>query len=159
MFKGSINTQFQKTSPRLDLAMELKKMLNPKTSILVFDTPGILAFYTKLNIFPSDGLMNNFNYNRDLLNEGALNYFCSKNINYILAPLPSKEQKIFNGLHLSIEEMIPQYKLTISSPIYKTSSEPIILEDNNLIKKLKNPLNPKEGKFPTLGLWNLSCFK
>lgn len=159
IYKDTLSTQFQRTSSRLNLAFEMKKTLKANTSVLVFDTPGILAFYTKLNIFPSDGLMNNYYYNKDLLNEGALNYFCSRNVNYVLAPLPSKEQKIFDGLHLSVKKNLLQYELTISSPIYKIASTPIILEGHNLVKKFENPLNKKIRNFPYLGLWKFSCFK
>ena len=157
LYKNSLNTQSQLVSGRLNLALEMNDLLKPKTSVLVFDTPGILAFYSQLKVFPSDGLMNNLDYNEDLIKEGALKYFCSRKINYALTPIPPHNNLIFYGLHLSVERIFLKYKLILSSPIYNTPSDPIFLTQNNLIKILVNPLNKENGKFPFLGLWKLPC--
>jgi hypothetical protein len=135
----------------------MNELLESETSVLVFDTPGILAFYTNLKIFPSDGLMNDFKYNSDLINEGALTYFCSRKINYALMPIPSEDNKIFYGLHVSMEKKLSNYILTLSSPIYKIQSEPIFLEKKNIIKSFENPLNTENKKFPFLAIWKLPC--
>ena len=156
-YNDSLSTQIQTVSGRYKLAMELESSLKPGTSILVFDTPGILAFYTNFNIFPSDGLMNDAKYSFDLIKEGALNYFCSRNINYVLAPIPNKSNPVFDGLYIKLEKHPPNIKLTIYSPILKKPSNSILLSQKHLIKLLDNPLNSNNKNFHSLGLWKFSC--
>ena len=54
------------------LAKELDNDLPPNTNLAVLDTPGILALHTKLNIFPTDGLMNDMQYENDIKQQGAI---------------------------------------------------------------------------------------
>ena len=156
-YNGSLSTQIQTISGRYKLAKELENFLEPGTSILVFDTPGILAFYTRFNIFPSDGLMNDARYSFELIDEGALNYFCKRNVNYVLAPMPSKFNPVFHGLHISLEKRLYNIKLTIYSPILKKPSKPILLNSKNLTKVFDNPLNSINKNFQSLGLWKFLC--
>ena len=156
-YNDSLSTQMQTISGRYKLAKELDQFLKPRTSILVFDTPGILAFYTSLNIFPSDGLMNDARYSFELIEEGAIDYFCSRNVNYVLAPMPNNLNPVFNGLHISLEKQLSNIKLTIYSPILKKPSKPILLNQKNLIKLFENPLNSINKNFNSLGLWELYC--
>lgn len=157
---GKTGTFWQFDSARKTLAHELTQLLPNHASVLVFDTPGILALYTQLKIFPTDGLMTGLSYDRNLQTQGTLKYFCSRNVDYFLSPLPTKNHLVYNGTNFTLTTAPQGYLLTLSSPITKQDVAPILLTSENFLNTLENPLNKAQWNwFPQLGLWQLPCNK
>lgn len=60
----------------------MKANLPEGSGVLVYDWPGALAFHSDLRILPADGLIDDFDYNRELREVGAAEYLCRMDVSY-----------------------------------------------------------------------------
>jgi Dolichyl-phosphate-mannose-protein mannosyltransferase len=54
--------------------------------VLVWDQPGYLGYRTRAAIISCDGLVNDYNYNTEVVNDGIANYLAWHHINYYFGP-------------------------------------------------------------------------
>lgn len=100
LFKG-VPLEVQRTDPSADLARRLDGLLAEQSAVMVYDTPGRLAYYASLRIVPSDGLMNDFDYGEELEELGTRRYLIDHEINFVLSPYA--DQKTFHRRQNSME--------------------------------------------------------
>jgi hypothetical protein len=80
-----------------EVAVWMKSNLPSESAVFVHDWPGAIAYYSDLRILPMDGLMNDYQYNDDILEMEIVKYLCSKNVAYFFAPddITIHEDKIY----------------------------------------------------------------
>jgi DNA-directed RNA polymerase subunit N (RpoN/RPB10) len=66
-----------------EVAQWMKTNLPPGSAVYAFDYPGAIAFYSDLRVLPMDGLVNDYEYNEELLALGVNRYLCR----YRVSPL------------------------------------------------------------------------
>ena len=132
-FRNGVDKRWQQR-----VAMWLKKKLPRNTSIAVYDWPGIIAYYSDLNILPLDGLIADYQYNDDIVKWGIVNYFEHRSIHYWLGPatVAGYEQQSW----YTVSEIADGQCLCVKSPYYDvavgcldlfSSQSTDVLLDNN----------------------------
>jgi hypothetical protein len=111
-----------------EAAQWMKTNLPPDSIVLAFDYPGAIAFYSNLRILPMDGLVNDYDYNDELLALGVNRYVCEHSIDYyfglleidqatqivpVEAPLPRQPA---GSLTLSQEDIVVRIRDIVSRP-------------------------------------------
>ena len=111
-----------------EVAKWMKTNLPPGSAVFAFDYPGAIAFYSDLHVLPMDGLVNDYDYNDDLLALGVNRYLCEHSIDYyfgvleydqatqivpVQAPL-SREPA--GSLHLLQEDIVVRTRDIVSRP-------------------------------------------
>lgn len=140
---------------RVEVAQELENNLPPDARVLVFDVPGAFGYYSKLRVFPSDGLMNDPAYDETLQKEDALPYMCSRNINYLVGPLVTSNLH-FIGLSIEFAKRGNDYIVTLFTPKTEKALTPIKIPEELLIARIPNKLG-FVSEFSEIGLWKLPC--
>ena len=59
----------------------------------MYDWPGLVAYYSDMDILPVDGLIGDYDYNNKLRDIGVVRYLMSKGIEYWLGPTCSYPQR------------------------------------------------------------------
>ncbi|UCC15484.1 MAG: hypothetical protein JSW21_06055 [Gammaproteobacteria bacterium] len=124
-----------------ELGRWLKTYLPPGTRIFAYDWPGSIAFYSDLPLLPMDGLMNDFQYNDDLLEVGIQNYLCAHNIQY------------FFGL---IEPWQRDIEVEVTAPLYRIPVGTLRLREKDIVVRTDNILARPDEALP-FALWQLAC--
>ena len=105
----------------IHLAQSLKQRLPKNSRIFVYDLPGMFAWYSDLAILPQDGLINNFDYQKQIVELGINNYLKMKKINYVFWTLDDK----------NINKNINQIDITANLSMQKAGT--LNLHKNKLI--------------------------
>lgn len=140
------------------LALWLDKNLPRDSTIMVWDIPGTLAFYSHHRIVPLDGLMGDYRYNDDLLNMGADAYVKAKHIRYFIAPVPSQGRAISwrNTVAncCTITDLgNSSFRVEIFSPLYHYSAGHIMLGPEQFITYVDEII--RYNKRVGWGIWSL----
>lgn len=111
-----------------EVAQWMKTNLPPGSALFVFDYPGAIAFYSDLHVLPMDGLVNDYDYNDELLALGVNRYVCEHSIDYYFGLLeydqsmqivpvqvPLSRQPA-GSLHLSQEDIVVRIRDIVSRP-------------------------------------------
>jgi hypothetical protein len=111
-----------------EVAQWMKTNLPPDSVIYAFDYPGAIAFYSDLRVLPMDGLVNDYEYNDELLALGVNRYLCEHSIDYYFGVLeydqatqivpvqaPLSRQPA-GSLHLSQEDIVVRTRDIVSRP-------------------------------------------
>lgn len=111
-----------------EVAQWMKTNLPPGSAVYAFDYPGAIAFYSDLRVLPMDGLVNDYDYNDDLLALGVNRYLCEHSIDYYFGVLeydqatqivpvqaPLSRQPV-GSLHLLQEDIVVRTRDIVSRP-------------------------------------------
>jgi hypothetical protein len=145
-FQAITQVKFQ-----LDVAERLRQTLPPHSGILMFDWPGMVAYYSDMNILPVDGLVNDFRYNDDIVASGIRPYLAGKHIRYWLGPLVSRDRSFYGFATTFSAE--GEGEVHIYSPLYKTAAGSFYLKRANLVMRFKDTL--RTDLVVENGLWRL----
>ncbi len=129
----------------------LKDNLPAETRIIIYDWPGIIAYISELHILPPDGLINDYQYNDDLLAEGAAGYLKSRNITYWLGPsVPADEieQDWYN-----IQFGDGSQTIEIFAPLYDKSAGSFTITDADRVADLREAVGHPD--MPALRLYRI----
>ncbi len=136
---------------QIEIAFWLKRNLPSHTNIFIYDWPGMIAYYSDMNILPSDGLISDYDYNDRLQKEGIGAYLKEKNVQYWLGQTtehPDESIAYVNKLNSDGSQQVDIY-----SPLYRTFAGSFRLLNKNLVvdfrKAIRNPI------MPDLALWKL----
>lgn len=138
-----------------NVSLELGSMLPPHAGVLIRDSPGILAYSTDLNVYPADGLVASTHYSQEVVKEGALPYFCSHGIDYVVGPEPSADQPYLGGT-MDIVREGNEVIYRVRSPIgHKLAGEWVV---PYAPVETFPEISPQYMKhFPTIGLRRIPC--
>ena len=136
---------------QIEIALWLKDNLPRHTNIFVYDWPGMIAYYSDMNILSTDGLISDYAYNDALKQEGISTFLRKKNVHYWLGQTrdhPDETLTYGNKLNPDGSQTV-----MVNIPLYRTPAGSFILTNDNLVvdfnKAISNPL------LPDLGLWRI----
>lgn len=140
-------------SPRMHLVDDINHYLAPGTGIAVFDSPGVLAYFTHARILPLDGLVNDRAYDSDIVKEGIQSYLRRRNIRYfIAASLPEGREYRSSTLHTIRHDDVQVN--TAYSPIRKMSAGSFSVHESRVIFTSPSPI-PGTHDFDSVSCWLL----
>jgi len=129
----------------------LKENLPEGTRMIIYDWPGIVTYISELNVLAPDGLINDYQYNDDLLAEGASGYLKKRNIVYWLGPATPEEAHPQGWYNIAFREGSQQIELM--APLYDRSVGTFTVTDANLVADLREAVDHPD--MPTLGLYRI----
>ena len=134
------------------LAMKLRKTLPPGSRIMIFDAPGGVAFYSGMSILPLDGLVGDFTYNKEVVQQGVSQYAAAHHIDYFIAPLVQPDQT-YDRLDLKDTRSGATQIMTVYAPLTHQVAGSLTLKDTDLLFRFQE-INPDlETTFPEIGVW------
>ena len=154
IFKGE-TLKFESTDPVRSLAEKIDGLLPENSNLLVYDTPGRLAWYSHLNIFPVDGLINDFEYNDFIETNGIAAYLKEKNIKYILTPYSNENISRQKYGMLEFAKDGDDMIIDVYSPISIKNCGEIVLGEDDLLLVEKSPLMTGQQAYPLIALWKM----
>jgi hypothetical protein len=133
------------------LGVWLKNNLPPETRIIIYDWPGIIAYTSELHILPPDGLINDYQYNDDLLAEGAAGYLKSRNITYWLGPAVPADAIEQDWYNIQFGE--GSQRIEIFAPLYDKSAGSFTITDTDRLVNLREAVDHPD--MPALELYRI----
>jgi hypothetical protein len=136
------------------LGEKLDQALPPGSRIMIFDAPGGVAFYSHQAILPVDGLISDYAYNREVVQDTLTGYLAKEHIDYFLAPYLNPGQT-YDRLHM-VGTSIPHGQvMTVEAPLTHQAAGSITLTDANLVLRFRE-INPDlETIYPEIGVWRI----
>lgn len=119
----------------------MKGNLPADSVVFVLDWPGALAWYSDLRILPMDGLVNDFQYNDDLLSAGARNYLCAHGVTH------------FFGL---MDDGRATREITVPAPLYRKPAGTLLLREEQLLVKVPDVVSRPDEALPFF-VWRVDC--
>jgi hypothetical protein len=119
----------------------LKENLPPESAMFVYDWPGAIAFYSDLRLLPMDGLVNDFEYNDELLELGVNRYLCTHDIGY------------YFGL---LEREMAVQTVTVTAPLARLPAGELRLFQEDIVVRIRDFLRRPEEALD-FAIWKLSC--
>ena len=128
-------------APRWEVqfAQHLEHALPPQASVLAFDYPGALAFYSSLRVIPADGLIGGYAYDTEVREKGLAAYVAAHNVGYYFGELTEPSDSCRAE--------------AIFAPIERTDVGSIILCPQNLVATSGQVV--RDVPAPTVGLYRI----
>lgn len=123
-----------------ELAAWMKNNLAADSRVMVFDSPGVLAYYSDLKLLPVDGLINDYQYNDEITKYGINEYLQRKKIGYYLGPVK--------------ESSADYQEVEVFAPLYRQSAGKIRLTDEQRIFRIREVI--PHPRAPNWAVWKLS---
>ena len=136
------------------LATRLRETLPLGSRIFIFDAPGGIAFHSGMEILPVDGLVADFQYNTDVVQQGLSGYAASKHIDYFIAPWLQPGQS-YDRLDLREARYGDAQTLTVEAPLTHLSAGSLTLHDADLMFSFPQVNPDLENTFPEVGVWRI----
>jgi hypothetical protein len=137
------------------LGVWMKRNLPERSGVLVYDWPGALAFHSDLRILPADGLINDFDYNRELPAMGAAEYLCHNDVGYYFGRRVSMPGLVGPQRELVAREAGNDWhELEIYTPLTHEPAGTIRISDKNLVIRVKEIVDCPE-ETPDVAIWRI----
>ena len=138
------------------MARELDARLPAGTRVLVFDYPGYLAFFSRLAVIPSDGLMMNFESDADLRQHGIAPFLAERGVSYLLLP------SLLNPGHSNIVRLEPTrgpgaLDVRFYAPLTGEFVGSLHLPDACRVLDLNAVTTNRYARWLDIGLWRFPC--
>jgi hypothetical protein len=138
------------------MARELDARLPPGTRVLVFDHPGYLAFFSRLAVIPSDGLMMDFDSDAYLRENGISAFLTRLGVGYLLLP------SVLNPGHSNIVRLEPARKpgaldVRFFAPTTGEFAGSLHLPDACRVLDLNAVTPDRYARWLDIGLWRFPC--
>lgn len=129
----------------------LRNTLPPDTGVAVYDWPGMFAYTSGLRILPIDGLINDYQYNDDVLREGIAPFLKTRGIQYWLGPadLSQVEPQVWYTIQKTPEGM----RVDVMAPLYLKSAGSFYIDDTSRVALLREEIQHPD--LPDLALWRI----
>jgi hypothetical protein len=124
-----------------EVGLWLKENLPPESAVFVYDWPGAIAYYSDLRLVPMDGLVNDFDYNDELLALGVNQYLCTHAIDYYFGLL--EREKVVQTVAVTA----PLPRLPAGS--LRLSRDDIVVRTRDFLKRPEEALD--------FAIWKLHC--
>jgi hypothetical protein len=138
-----------------ELARWMQHYLPPNSGVLVYDFPGTLAYYSGLRILPTDGLINDFSYDEEIVSLGISRYLCEKDVDYYFGHIFRGEAAIGPGRELEIRPLpLGGQEIKVKAPLSRRSAGSIEVWGANLVVRVREIVR-LPGRTPDLAIWRL----
>ncbi len=129
----------------------LRGTLPPGTGVAVYDWPGMFAYTSGLAILPIDGLINDYQYNDDVLREGIAAFLEKRGVQYWLGPADplTAEPQVW----YSIREADGEMCVEVMAPLYMKSAGCFCVESSGPVARLRDVIPHPD--LPDLALWRI----
>lgn len=127
----------------------LKENLPADSRILIYEWPGMIAYFSDMKIVPIDGLMNDFAFQNDLIKYGIEEYIKLKNLEYFIAPYELFSQKLMGYENYFRSDGKLEFRLY--SSLYRKNVGSICVDDLELIVKFDEVIQC-DG-IPKIAMW------
>lgn len=155
LLNGQASLHIHYVEPKRALALKLRDTLPSNSRLFIFDAPGGVAFFSGLSIVPVDGLVADYNYNRELVQQGAEGYAVNHDIHYMIAPIVTGNQ-IYDRLDLKARKEKAGEIVELEAPLTHKSAGTIRLSDANLLFTFREVNPDLEKSFPRIGVWRIN---
>jgi len=137
------------------VAVWMRDNLAPDSRLLVYDFPGTLAYYSGLSVLPTDGLINDYDYNADLLRLGINRYLCEKRVGYYFGHLLDEDTEIGPGRELRVRVPRPGLQeIEVLTPLDRQSAGVLRVDDADLVVRIREIVDQPE-RTPPLAFWRI----
>ena len=116
-----------------EIGIWLNKNLPKGSAILVTDWPGRFAYFSSMKIMSTDGLVNDYNYQKEIVDIGIVRYLKEKNIKYMIGPYEQLNYERRLGYQVNISKN--NYEFEIYSLLKNQNAGKFILHDSDIIVK------------------------
>lgn len=123
-----------------EVAVWMRDNLPPESGVFMNDWPGVIGYYSELRILPMDGLMNDFQYNEDILDLGIRKYLCMHQVSYYFGH--------------DKENAAETVEVEVYAPLYRIPAGTLELLENNKIINIKEIVKKPE-ETPPLAIWRI----
>ena len=124
-----------------EAARWIKTNLPADSIVLAYDYPGAIAFYSDLDILPIDGLVNDYDYNDELLALGINRYVCEHSIDYYFGLLDGDEKKQI---------------VAVEAPLPRQPAGSLSLSRENIVVKIRDIVSQPDDALE-YAIWKLEC--
>jgi len=124
-----------------EVALWMEENIPDGSGVFVYDWPGAISYYSGLKILPMDGLMNDFEYDQDLVNQGIEAYLCSKNIHYFFGPDQSEKGDF--------------QEYMVYAPLSRVPVGSLRLDERDMLVKIRNVVEHPE-ETPPIAIWRIN---
>lgn len=145
----------QLVDPVEAFARELDRRLPPGAGILVYDTPGKLAWYSDLRIVPTDGLVNDYAYAEELATIGIKAFARQHQIRYLLSPWQSAGPFAYRRSNLEVIKAGDQAEIRVFAPLSGASGGGWVLSPRQQGWTAPSPLATWHKDYDQVVLWEL----
>lgn len=155
-FSGVKSLQVQSVDPVESFAKELNKRLPAGTAILVYDTPGKLAWYSDLRIIPTDGLVNDYAYEEALSTTGIQAFMQKHEIRYLLTPWQKSGPFSYHRGNLEVLKTDSlAADIRVFSPLSQTDAGGFSCSAKHIIWQASSPLATWHSDYDQVVLWEI----
>jgi hypothetical protein len=128
----------------------LRENLPADSRILIYEWPGMIAYFSEMKILPLDGLVNDFTYQEELSRLGIIKYMEKQKIKYFLAPYEPYAQPLMGYENYSEDNRL---KFRIYASLYRKQAGIIDTGGLKLICKFDEFIHC-DG-IPQIALWEV----
>jgi hypothetical protein len=125
-----------------EAAQWMKINLPPDSIVLAFDYPGAIAFYSNLRILPMDGLVNDYDYNDELLALGVNRYVCEHSIDYYFGLLEIDQAT----------QIVP-----VEAPLPRRPAGSLTLSQEDIVVRTRDIVSRPDDALVEYAIWKLHC--
>lgn len=156
-FSGVKSLHVQVVDPVESFAKKLDEHLPAGTAILVYDTPGKLAWYSDLRIIPTDGLVNDYAYEEALSIVGIHAFMQKHEIRYLLTPWQKSGPFLYHRGNLEVLKTDSlAADIRVFSPLSQTDAGGFSFSAKQLIWQAPSPLATWHSDYDQVVLWEIS---
>jgi hypothetical protein len=152
---GARSLALQPVDPVEAFARELNRRLPPGTGVLVYDTPGKLAWYSDLRIVPTDGLVNDYAYAQTLARTGVEAFARQHQIGYLLSPWRSKGPFSYSRNNLEVIKRGENAEIRVFAPLSGAEGGGFQLTAQNRVWETQSPLATWHSNYDRVILWTI----
>lgn len=129
----------------------LRATLPPETAVAVYDWPGMFAYTSSLSILPIDGLINDYQYNDDVLREGIDAFLKNRGVHYWLGPAnaAAAEPQVWYSIRQNGDGM----SVDVMAPLYLKSAGSFQVDAADRVALLRDVIHHPD--LPDLALWRI----
>jgi hypothetical protein len=122
------------------------------------DFPGRLAFLTDARIVPLDGLIADYGYNNQLINEGVGRYFQEHNVQYYMGPICHPGESCSYSYFIKGQAGSQWQRVEVLSPLYRESAGVLTFTRKDLLLDINQAFGTTllHGH---LGLWHIDTLQ
>jgi hypothetical protein len=151
---GKVSFQGSYVESKRALAAQLRQTLPPGSRIFIFDAPGGIAFHSGMEILPVDGLVADYQYNTDVVQQGLAGYAASQKMDYFIAPWLQPGQT-YDRLDLKESRSGDAQTMTVEAPLTHLSAGSLTLHDSDLVFRFREVNPDLESAYPEVGVWRI----
>jgi hypothetical protein len=142
-------------SPGKQIAQTLNRYLPRGTRVFVYDAPGVIAYYSHVHILPVDGLINDWDYDREIVDEGIASYLKRQNISHFIAPLFTESQ-FHHTMGLKGYRKRNTQFFTVYAPVSKQNAGNLAMIDEKIIFTAPHPTPGLTKDVDRVACWKIA---